>query len=275
MKMSGLPKCMRPGSKTIVLLILLFLVLVSSCARWTIKDRVAPPPEAAEIEGVRRVGVDPPLEYEYRIGVNDTLQIRFINYPDLLEPQIVVPSNGIIQMPFVGGIQVLGYSEGELNSFLKEKYAQHLKFPELVARIMARQHDGVFLDGALLAGGTIAYNNRVTLLDSLKKGGMGESGAIHSVIVLRGLNTPRFAAFRVDAIKILKGEEHDIYLEPNDIVYVPKKFIADVNNFVAQYIDGVLGRHIAPAIIFPQAFPFKTENTGTVSTTIGVPIPQP
>lgn len=203
MKPSILNQSIKRWSKFLVALI--FFCLVSSCARWSIKDRVCPPPKADETKGIRRVGIDSPPKYQYHIGPNDTIQVHFTYYSDLLEPQIAVPSDGLIQLPLIGGVQVIGTTEDQLNSLLKEQYANRLKFPELVARVTSRQHDGVYLDGVINAGGSIAYFDKLTLLDALKKGGMGENGSLHSVIVLRGLNTPEFKAFRIDAIKDRKS----------------------------------------------------------------------
>jgi len=247
----------------------LFLVAVLSCgcARWSIKDRIFPPPTAGGIEGVRRVGLDNPPDYEYRLGPGDTILIRFFYYPEMLEPVVEVPTSGIIHLPLVGGVQVLGYSEPELNALLKEKYAERLMFPDVVARISGRRHDGVYMDGVAAGVATIPYYNSLTLLQSLQKVAMArEGGALRSVIVIRGLNTPQYRAFRVNAKDILRGKENDIYLEPNDIVYVPKKFIYDVNYFMARYVDDVLGRHIMPASIFPQVFPY----TGSIDYQIGI-----
>ena len=239
------------------LVLLVFALLGSGCGRWTIKDRMDPPPKAAEVEGIRRVGLDPPMDYAYRIGPGDSLMIRFFYYPEMLEPAIVIPSTGIVQMPLIGGLQMIGYTEEELNSLLKEKYAGYLMFPDVTARITVQNHDMVRMDGVAAAAPAMAYSNNLTLLGSLQKVAMGRDvGALRSVIVIRGLNTPEYRAFRVDANKIVQGKEPDIYLEPNDIVYVPKKFIEDVNYFVYNYIDQVLGQHIMPATVFPQAFPY-------------------
>ena len=92
---------------------------------------------------------------------------------------------------------------------------------------------------------------------------------MRSIVVIRGLNSPQYQCFRVDARKILDGKENDIYLQPNDIVYVPTKFITDVNSFVNRYIDRVLGQHIMPAQIFPQPYPYK----GVVDYTVDVNLP--
>jgi protein involved in polysaccharide export with SLBB domain len=248
------------GRRMICLLFLAGILLASGCGRWSLKDRVDLPPNAEKIGGVRRVGQDPPPSYVYRIGVGDTISLRFFYYQDMIDPAIVVPSDGFVQLPLLGPVQVLGYAENELNALLQEKYAERLMFPDLVARIAVRSHDGVYMDGATGNVGTLPYDNHLTLLESLKKTYMGAgAGSLRSVIVIRGLNTPQYVSFRVNANKILDGKESDIYLEPNDIVYIPKKFILDVNYFVEHYIDNVLGRHIAPAQVFPQAFPYRAD----------------
>ena len=243
------------------------MLLISGCGRWTIKDRVLPPPSLKDVEGIRFVGVDRPPEYEYRIGAGDILLIRFFYYPEMLEPGITVPSTGIIQLPLIGGLQVIGYNEEELNALLTEEYSERLMFPDVVARVTTRKHDTVYMDGVVAGLGALAYYNKLTLMESLQKVAMaGDSGALHSVIIIRGLNTPEYKAFRVNANKILEGKVNDIYLEPSDIVYVPKKFIFDVNYFVTHYIDRVLGQHIAPAVVFPQAFPLR----GDIDYQVGV-----
>jgi hypothetical protein len=43
-----------------------------------------------------------------------------------------------------------------------------------------------------------------------------------------------------------------------------------VDYFVRAYIDGVLGTHIAPAVVFPQAFPLK----GQFQYNVNVQLPQ-
>ncbi len=248
-------------------LLFLLVFLTAGCGRWTVKDRVLRPPPAEDVEGVLKVGIDRPPEYDYRIGPGDNMLVRFFYYPEMIEPAIEVPSTGIVQFPLIGGIQVIGYSEQELNALLRQKYESRLMFPDVVARITSRRHDSVFVDATLAGQATLPYHSKLTLLDSLKRISMArDSGALHSVIIIRGLNTPQYKSFRINAHKILDGKENDIYLEPNDIVYVPKKFIYDVGYFTKNYIDNVLGQHIMPANVFPQAFPF----TGDLDYRIGI-----
>jgi len=243
-----------------VVMVFISVTYLTGCGgRWTAKDRLHPPPRAKFVEEIKRGGIDPPPEFEYRIGVGDTLFCRFFYYPEMLEPQIRVPSTGAVHMPRIGLIKVLGYTEKEVNELFNREYAKHLKFPDVVVRVIGRQAGQIYVDVDGAAKGTLAYNNRLTLMSALQKVSMGGNGAIRSTIIIRGLNTPDFKTFRIDARKILKGEEHDIYLEPDDIVFIPSKFISDVNYFVARYIDGTLGRHVAPVSVFPQPWPLKAD----------------
>jgi len=251
-------------SKTLfsgLLLALVLTLLLAGCARWPVTRRIHPPQDVDRVEGIQRVGIDPAPEYEYRLGVGDSISIRFFFYPDMIEPRVEVPSTGTIQMPLVGPLQVIGLTESELNALLREEYSRRLLNPDVVARITTRSHGGVFLDGAVPRVAQIPYDSPLTLLGVLKTGNMAPTGVLRSIVVIRNLNSPEYMTFRVDARKILDGKMHDIYLQPDDIVYVPTKFILDVNYFVARYIDGVLGRHIGPAQIFPQPFPFKGQIT--------------
>lgn len=61
---------------------------------------------------------------------------------------------------------------------------------------------------------------------------------LNSVIVIKGgFSNPK--AKRVNLAKALKRGriKEDLFLESQDIVYIPKKFIADLNYFLTQILD--------------------------------------
>ena len=71
--------------------------------------------------------------------------------------------------------------------------------------------------------------------------GVGQSLA-HQFVIIRNQGTPEPLILMVDlasGIRNLHGHE-DVKLEPLDIVFVPKSKIAEVNQFVDQYINKVL-----------------------------------
>jgi polysaccharide export outer membrane protein len=69
------------------------------------------------------------------------------------------------------------------------------------------------------------------------------TNAVHDVVVIRGgLTHPR--VYKIDIKDILKGEARDFPLEPNDIIYVPKKPLAkwnDILNLVMPSLEAIQG----------------------------------
>ena len=58
------------------------------------------------------------------------------------------------------------------------------------------------------------------------------------MILLRKMEDNKVMAFRINIDQAFSGTSgaKDIYLRPNDIVYVPKSGIADVNTWVDMYV---------------------------------------
>jgi len=81
---------------------------------------------------------------------------------------------------------------------------------------------------------TIVIKGKLTLVEAITQaGGFNENSVKSSVIVLRG-ELGDLRGYRVNVNRILgKGDIGlNIALEPGDIVYVPKTFIADIERFL-------------------------------------------
>ena len=84
----------------------------------------------------------------------------------------------------------------------------------------------------------------MTLLQAIfKAGGFMRTAQLSSTILIRdNKNGPEIKIVNID--KILDGTTYDIPLKSYDIVYLPKTFIAQVNDFVDQYINQVIPRAV-------------------------------
>jgi len=67
---------------------------------------------------------------EFRLAVDHTISVKFINSPNLNETQLVQP-DGIISLPYVGEVYVVNKSIKELTKELQDKYRTILRYPEL------------------------------------------------------------------------------------------------------------------------------------------------
>jgi len=66
----------------------------------------------------------------YRLQIQDLLEIKFLNTPELNQEQRVRP-DGKISLPYLGDIQVEGKTPSELTEELKEKYEPIFQHPEV------------------------------------------------------------------------------------------------------------------------------------------------
>ncbi len=70
----------------------------------------------------------------FRIGVDNTVAVKFVNNPELNEEQLVRP-DGTISLPYVGIVKVVGKTVNELATELRKKYAKILQDPELYVTV--------------------------------------------------------------------------------------------------------------------------------------------
>jgi protein involved in polysaccharide export with SLBB domain len=89
------------------------------------------------------------------------------------------------------------------------------------------------------------YRGGLTLVQAIMNaGGFKNTGRQKEVVLIRRTQDGKPAGTIVDCKSILRGYQvdKDVELAPYDIVYVPRKHIADVNMFVEQYINANIPR---------------------------------
>lgn len=175
---------------------------------------------------------------EYIIQPGDRLAIKFRATPDLNE-EVDVRPDGMIALQMIGDVVAAYRSPEELRATLTEAYRPILRNPELV--VIVRQFAGnrVFVGGEVQAPGSLSLTGRTTTLQAIIQAGGFRDTADRRRVIVR-----RFGGGweEVDLHGELSGSAfgQDLPLQPYDVVYVPKSRIAEVNQFVDQYINRVL-----------------------------------
>lgn len=183
---------------------------------------------------------------EYRIGVNDTLDISVFQI-DELKRSVIVDSGGWILLPLVGQIHARGRTPGELSTdiatALKKTY---MKDPQVIVSVKESQSQRVTIDGAVNQPGVYPLSGPTTLLQavSLARGPDPKLANVKKVGLFRTINgTRRHAMY--DLTQIRKGKTEDPQIYANDIVVVDtssgKSFF---QNFQGGF--GVLGMLFTP-----------------------------
>jgi protein involved in polysaccharide export with SLBB domain len=90
---------------------------------------------------------------------------------------------------------------------------------------------------------SVALTPGMSILQALAEaGGPLQTGNLGSVVLMRRVDDERAYAQRIDLQEMLSGNlsAFDMYLQPYDIVYVPKTFIARINQFVEQFFENMI-----------------------------------
>lgn len=213
----------------------------TSIPKW---DEVPLPPSAEAVALAETQGVDPATVVpETRVVLQpyDAIQVKFLYWPELDAEQVIRP-DGKISLLMIGEVEAQNRTPEELRQELLALYQDKLNDPEINVVVSSLANDRVYVGGMVGAPGLIPIEGRLTALAAVMQAGgfLADSAKMKEVVLLRQQDGKQYAR-TIDLKSALKNPESDNFLlQPYDIVYVPSKAIANVNQFVNQYIDGVL-----------------------------------
>lgn len=174
---------------------------------------------------------------EYRIQPGDQLDVKLFYNPELNE-QLTVRPDGKITLQLVNDVAAAGLTPAELTAVLTKAYSAELRNPKVAVILRTSVADRVYVDGEVNRAGMIPLVGPTTLMQSISQaGGMKETAKSGEVILLRKTEDNKIIAYRVNLEDALSGGgAQDVVLKPNDIVFVPKSTISNLNTWVDLYI---------------------------------------
>lgn len=227
---------------TVVVLVSTLLLGCQSTSRY---------PSASEAEAVTppRVALLP----------GDVVEVKFFYTPRLDETQTVRP-DGKIALQLVGELEVQGMTPAGLREELLKLYAQHLKDPEVAVIVRSFWNRRVFVGGQVMTPGIVEMPGKLTVLAAVMQAGgfdMREA-EVRNVVVVRHKEGRRYGYSLDLKPALVGGETQPFFLDPQDIVYVPRTTIAKVDQWIDQHINQLI----------PQSGFFFSRRSGR--TTIGM-----
>lgn len=177
------------------------------------------------------------LKSEYKIQPGDVLDIKFFYNPELNE-QITVRSDGRISLQLINEVDAAGLTPAQLTENLKTAYATEIVSPKIAVIIRVPVADKVFVDGEVNRAGIVTITGPTTVAQSIAQaGGMKDSANAKTIVVIRKGPDNEITTMQVNMEQIRKGaDDQDVVLRPNDIVYVPKSSISNLNSWIDLYI---------------------------------------
>ena len=175
----------------------------------------------------------------YSIHPGDVLDIKFFYNPTLNESVTVRP-DGRISLQLVQDVHAATLSPNELVTILKRKYSSHLQKPEISVIVRSFEASKVFVDGEVWKSGMVEMpGGDLTIMQAIARAqGLKDTAKRNDVLLIRrnGLNRPFVYTVNLDAAMAGTDITQNVTLKPYDIVYVPKSTIANINQWVDQYI---------------------------------------
>ncbi len=177
---------------------------------------------------------------EYIVGVDDVLFISVWQNKDL-DQEVTVRQDGKISVLLIGDMTAEGLAVSQLDQLITEKLKDYIKYPEVSVTIRKIGGKKVILLGEVNKPGVYAVTGQSSVLELIAmSGGYSKDAVMNSVVVIRGgLQKP--VGYRLDLVKAMKKGDlsQNMVLEPEDIVYVPKSFISNVNHIMTQILSPI------------------------------------
>jgi polysaccharide export outer membrane protein len=158
----------------------------------------------------------------YSIGIGDDLQISVWHEPELSLPVQVRP-DGMITLPLINDLSVVGLTTHQLQARLTEKLKPFVNEPQVTVIVRNIKSRKVYLMGQVARPGPFPLNDRKTVLQLITEaGGPGQFAKTGSIYILRTVDGKQ-SRLKFNYKKALAGKPDagDIELLPGDMVVVP------------------------------------------------------
>jgi protein involved in polysaccharide export with SLBB domain len=214
-----------------VVILLVCLGLLGCQATPRPKYAVEGPPERPTAIPVSKV----------TLSAGDTIEIMFPYASQFDETQTIRP-DGMIVLPLVGEVMAEGKTPAELRMELIRLHAEQLKHPELAVVVRSFYDRRVFVGGEVNTPGVVSMPGPLTALEAIMEAGgfAMDRASSENVVLIRHENGQR-QIYELDYESALQGKPYEpVYLQSQDVIYVPRTGIANVGQWVQQHIYDLL-----------------------------------
>jgi protein involved in polysaccharide export with SLBB domain len=177
------------------------------------------------------------VQLNYVIQVGDQLDIKLF-YNSELNEQVTVRPDGRISLQLANEVVAAGLTPEQLRETLIQTYATQLKNPELSVIVRTFASQKLFVDGEVSHPGLLNLVGPTRVLDAISEaGGVKATARTQEILIVRrGGPKPEVLKINLKHLLEAKYADEDVMLRPFDVVYVPKSHIANLNQWVEQYV---------------------------------------
>ena len=175
----------------------------------------------------------------YKLQSGDEIEIKVFEIPELAD-RVRIRPDGKISALLLDDVQAAGLAPAELDDILTKGYSTFYFNPRVTVIVRSFSNQRVYVGGEVNQPGMLELAGALSAVAAvMEAGGFRQTARRSSVILLRkGIDGPEIRRLNLD--NVLGKGAPDIALQPFDVVFVPRTFIAKANLFVQQYIRDLL-----------------------------------
>jgi polysaccharide export outer membrane protein len=160
---------------------------------------------------------------EDRIGIDDTFDVRVYGEAELTGT-FRVATDGTIDYPLAGRLQVSGLRTGEIQQLLVNKLKdRYLKDPQVVVTIKDRNSQKISVLGQVAKPGQVGYYPNMTIVDAI-----ASAGGFTGIAAKNSVNLRREVAGKIETrvypvADISEGRSQNVMVLPGDVLVVDER----------------------------------------------------
>ncbi len=170
----------------------------------------------------------------YTIQAGDRIEVNFRYTPELNETVTVQP-DGYITLEPTGDLKVGQLTVAQATSLIAQRSSAHLKDPKVTLTLKEFHKPFYVVAGEVKHPGRYDMDNPTTAYQAyLSAGGPEADAQASQVLVFRRLNAENDEVRVLDLHKMRKARdlEHDLMLEPGDMILVPHDRISKIDRII-------------------------------------------
>ena len=157
------------------------------------------------------------------LGAGDVFEVRVFNEADL-SGTYRVGSDGTIDFPLIGQLQVEGLEAHALSSMIAQKLAQkYLRSPQVSILIKEQSSKQIVVFGQVNKPGNYPYRSNMNIMEAISVAGGFTPMASMNRTTLTRIETGQKKSQEVPVDDMAKGKVPYLILRPGDVVNVPER----------------------------------------------------
>ena len=178
----------------------------------------------------------------YRLGAGDRLKVDYLLTPELAQ-EVVVEPDGFVSLRVAGRLAAQNLAPSELEAAIREASARRLRQPIVSLSVTEARAARIIVGGAVQRPGVYPLPARASTLEAVMlAGGFSPESRMDQVVIIRQRPGADAMLRTVDLRRFVAtgGADTGIALASEDIVFVPRSRIAEVDLWIDQYVNRLL-----------------------------------